>query len=512
MCRLEDFVKIRELHFNDGWGIKKICREFGYARKTVRKAVREQDGGAPAYRLSKPRPRPASTPEVFEYVREILVADKKAPRKQRHTARRIFKRMCQEKPDWQIAESTLRGVVRQVRQGLRERPEVTIPLSFDPGEEAQVDFGEAWVTMMGEQVKAYLALVTLCYSRRVFIMGFPSPNQEAFLEAQMRAFRHFGGVTGRVAYDNPKVAVNKILPTCEREENPTFKAFRSHYRFASRYCTPGMEGAHEKGRVERRVGTFRSNELVPLPEVKDWKGLNQYLLEHCLALDSARHPEFRERTVQDVFEDERPHLRPLPPFDFVCAEYRAARVDGQARVTFEKVHYSVPCEFGRRQVELRAFWDRIDVYHVTDLIAVWPRSYTPGAEHYDYRHYLKLLRYKPGASLNGRPFLQLPEVLLRYRKELLARQERRQAGRGFARVLQLLLEHPEGTVVEAVDLAMLCGTVDADAVRGLLQQLLHGPVQAARRLDLMARPALAVVKVEPLNLHRYNELIGRLTA
>jgi transposase len=512
MLPMQDFVKIRELHFKDGWGIKKIRRTFGYARATIRRAIRDWDGQPPGYRLSKPRPRPASTAEVYEYVRGILEADKRAPRKQRHTARRIHKRVQKEKPEWRIGESTMRRVVSQVRRELRERPPVTIPLAFDPGEEAQVDFGEAWVTMGGEQVKAHLLIVTLCYSRRTFVMGFPSPNQEAFLEGQVRAFRHFGGVPGRLAYDNLSSAVKRILPGNGREENPTFTAFRGHYCFAPRYCSPGKEGAHEKGRVERRVGSIRLGHLVPLPEVESWAGLNQHLLEKCLELDASQHPEFRDRTVLEVFQEERAHLRPLPRFDFVCAEYRCTRVDGQSLVAFEQVHYSVPSEYGRREVELRAFWDRVEVYLATDLIAAWPRSYQPGEEHYDYHHYLKLLRFSPGASLNGKPFRGLPEVLLGYRKELLARQERRQAGRSFAAVLSLLLEHPERAVLEAVELAMLCGTVDAAAVQGLLHQLLYGPPKPVRRLELAGRPTLAVIRVAPLNLASYNKLIGGLSA
>lgn len=509
---MEDFVKIRQLHFKDGWAIKKISRTFGYARQTVRKAIRENDSRGPRYHLSRPRPRPASTPEVVAYVREILEADKKAPRKQRHTAHRIFKRLCREKPSWSIGESTLRGVVRQIRVELRERPPVTVPLAFEPGEEAQVDFGEAYVVMNGEQVKIHLLVVTLCYSRRTFVMGFPSPNQEAFLEAQVQAFRHFGGVTSRIAYDNPKVAVDKILPRNGRKENKTFTAFRGLYCFEPRFCTPGIAGAHEKGRVERRVGSFRSNELVPIPEVASWSELNKYLLDRSLELDSASHPVFRDRTIGDVFAEERAHLRALPRFDFVCADVCCSRVDGASRVVYEQVYYSVPCEFGRREVELRAFWDRVDIYNGTTLIVSWPRSYKTGEEYYNYRHYLKLLRYTPGVSLNGKPFRELPEILLRYRKELLDRYERRQAGRCFAIVLSLLLEYPETKVLEAVELAMLCGTVDADAVRGLVQQLIHGPRATVGMLDLSTRPSLPAVKVARLDLNRYNTLIGANTA
>lgn len=395
MLALEDFVKIRELYFKDGLAIKAIARQFGYARGTVRKAVREWSGET-RYHLSKPRPRPVSTPEVYEFARTILIADKKAPRKQRHTAHRIWNRIRSEKPSWSIGESTVRVLVRQIRQELRERPPVTIPLVFDPGEEAQVDFGEAFVEMQGEQVKAHILFVTLCYSRRVFAMAFPSPNQEAFLAGQVQALRHFGGTVGRMAYDNLKAAVVKVL-IGDREENKTFTAFRGLYCFQARYCTPGIEGAHEKGRVERRVGTYRSNELVPLPVVDSWAQLNQYLRERCLELDGRAHPEQRERTNREVFEDERAHLRPLPRFDFVCSDSVCVRVDSHSRVVYEGVHYSVPVEYGRREVELRAFWDRVDIYSQTKLIATWPRSYKRGEEYYDYNHYLKVLRYTPGA-------------------------------------------------------------------------------------------------------------------
>lgn len=512
MLRLEDFVKIRELHFKDGWGIKQIARTFHYARGTVRKAIREANLQGRRYTQSNPRPRPATTPEVREYVEAILKADKTAPRKQRHTARKIMKRLGAEKPQWSIGESTLRGLVRQIRAELRERPPVTIPLSFDPGEEAQADFGEAYVDLAGERVKCHVLVITLCYSRRTFAMAFPSPNQEAFLEGHVRAFRHFGGLTGRIAYDNPKVAVIKILRGGAREENKIFTAFRSHYCFEPRYCSPGIEGAHEKGRVERRIQSYRLDALVPVPAVDSWAHLNDMLLAKCLELDAVPHPEQRHRSVSEVFRDEAQELQRLPQHDFVCADSTAVRVDGNGRVVYNNVYYSVPCEYGRRQVEVRAFWDRVDVYDATTLIARWPRSYEAGKEHYDYHHYLKLRRYTPGAALNGRPFRELPEVLLRYRKELLARHDRRIAGRHYAKVLSLLLEHDEKLVLDAVELAMLCGTFDSAAVETLIQQFVHGPRRPAGRLDLSSRPSLTRLQVRATNLHDYDQLMGANTA
>ena len=511
MLRVEDFVKIRELHFKDGLGIKEIARTFHYSRKFVRKAIRTWNGES-RYRQTKPRPRPKATPEVYEYVRAILEADPGLPRKQRHTARRIWKRAAAEKPDWALGESTMRAVVSQVRQDLRKRPAVTIPLWFEPGEEAQVDFGESQVWIQGEQVKAHVLMVTLCFSRRVFAMAFPAPNQEAFLAGHVEAFRHFGGIPNRLAYDNLSAAVKKILAGNGREENPTFLAFRGLYCFEPRFCSPGKEGAHEKGRVERKVGSYRLEMLAPPPKFDTWDELNRYLLGCCLELDASAHPENRDRTVLQAFEEERERLRPLPAHHFKCVDSRCAQVDSQSRIVYKTVRYSVPCEFGGRQVEVRASWDRVDVYHGTTLIAAWPRSYKPGDERYDYRHYLKALRYTPGASLNGKPFRELPGALLAYRKELLERYERRVAGRYFARVLRLLLEQPEKSVLDAVELAMLLGTVDAAAVVALVDQLLNGPRKPMEKLDISSRQALQEVKVKRLDLGRYDALMRRSSA
>ena len=143
-------------------------------------------------------------------------------------------------------------------------------------------------------------------------MAFPSQKQEAFLEAHVRAFEHFGGRTGRLAYDNLTTAVKNILQGGAREENDTFKSFRGYYGFESRFCTPGKEGAHEKGRVERRVALIRSDLFVPVPHVDSWDELNARLLAKCKSRDELRHPEFRDQTILEVFQREREALHPLP--------------------------------------------------------------------------------------------------------------------------------------------------------------------------------------------------------
>jgi transposase len=508
VLKVVQYQTVRNLHYEDGWSIKRICRELHRSRKFVRKAIK-WEGETPHYQLKSPRPKPVVTPEVEALVRDILVADKKVRlSKQRHSADAIHKRLVREKHP--IGRSTVRLLVRRLREELREHPAVTVPLYFAPGEEAQVDWGEADVIMKGETVRVQIFHATLCYSRRTFLMAFPHQNQESFLEGHVRAFEHWGGTVCRLAYDNLRAAVKKILIGGEREENPTFTAFRVYYHFDHRYCTPGIEGAHEKGRVERRVDTYREDILVPPPEVDGWEALNSLLLAGCLEADDLPHPDYKDKTVAEVFEEERSALGTLPAKRHPCCKIECFKADGHARVRYDHVQYSLPCEYGRRRVEVRAFFDRIEFYDGVKLIRSWSRCYTPGEEKYDYRDYLRLLKRAPGACLNGKPYLTMPEVLLEYRQELLEYLPRRTAGRTLARTLLLILEHGETYVLEAVELAMLSGTTDAEAVKSLVEQLENPPLPPSPSLDLNYRPGLHIRMPLP-DLTRYDRLVEEET-
>lgn len=504
MLKVVDYEMIRNRHA-EGWSIKKICREFNYSRKAVRKALRSWDGGPIRYKLVKARPRTVVTTEVLGFVREVLMADKQAPRKQRHSADKIHLRLIKENHT-QIGRSTVRQVVRTMRQELRNHPLVTTPLYFAPGEEAQFDWGDVYLNIAGENVKGNLFVGVLCYSRRTFLQVFPHQNQESFIEAHLLAFENWGGFAARWAYDNLKAAVTKILIGGEREENGFFKRFRVYHGAEPRYCTPGVKGAHEKGRVESRVGIVRAAAFVPLPAFASWAEANAYLLEQCNVLAMGAHPDYPDQTIASIFKAERTALRPLKRFRFAACKVECYRVDGQARIHYRGVSYSLPCEYGRRRVELRAYHDRIEFYDGDKQIRVVPRKYAVGAEDYDYQHYIKLLRRAPGACLNGKPYLEMPTILLQYRDKLLEALPRREAGRQLARVLQLIPESGETPVCEAVELAVLSGTVDADAVLNLLDQLRRAAVPRCQPLDMAAHPELKTFKVSVPSAGQYDQL------
>lgn len=505
MLDLIDYDNIRRLA-QDGWGIRRIARYLNHSRETIRKAL-VWDGKPHKYKLSKPRQGSAATVEIIAEVRAVLERDRVAPRKQRHSALQIHGQLAAKFPAHQIGESTVRRVVRRLKEELRAVPDVTLPLYFAPGEETQVDWGEATIILDGvEQVANYLVL-TLCFSRRVFAMAFPSQRQESFLEAHARSFEYFGGRTERLAYDNLSTAVKNILRGGAREENETFLGFRGYYGFAARFCTPGQEGAHEKGRVERRVSLLRSDVFVPVPEVASWDELNARLLSQCKERDGRPHPEFKPQTILEVFAREQSALRPLPARRFMCCRCESVKVDGQGRVHFEKAVYSLPCEYGRRRLDLMAFYDRIELWHDLKKVGTWPRSFC-GGEHYDYKHYLALLKKAPCGCLNGKPYLTMPEPLLHYRDTLLATMERREAGKALAQVLLLILKYSEKTVLEALELTLLHGTADPAAVQNVLLQFLEAASRPVAPLDLSRRPALQNYSVPAPSLDTYDQLMG----
>ena len=358
------------------------------------------------------------------------------------------------------------------------------------------------------EVEACLLLMTLCHSRRTFVRAFPAENQQCFLEGLLGGVEYFGGVSGRCAFDNLAAAVKKVFIGPEREENEEFKRFRVYNGFEPRYCTPGKDGAHEKGRVERRVELFRCAHLVPVPKLENWDELTSVILAGCKEEDLKPHPDDPNQTILEAFEKERLSLKFLPRHRYPCCKYDTAKADGHSRVRYETVFYSLPCEYGRRRVELRAYHDRIEFFDGIKLIRTWERSYQEREEKYDYRHYIPLLSKAPGATLNGKPYDFMPQILLRYRSELMDRLGRRETARSLARVLRLILDHSEDDVLEAVELALLCGTVDPEAVKNLVLQMQGGWTRMARPLDLSSRSSeVTDLEIEHHDLEQYDQLM-----
>jgi transposase len=330
------------------------------------------------------------------------------PRKQRHTARRIWARLLDEEGA-QVAESTVRAFVRATKAelGVQLAP-VFIPQTHAPGEEAECDFGEVHVFLAGVLTRLAMFVLRLSYSGRAVHVCFPTETQEAFLEGHVIAFERFGGVPERIRYDNLRDAVAKVLLGRNRDESDRFVALRSHYQFDSFFCIPGEEGAHEKGGVEGEVGRFRRNHLVPVPHVRSIAQLNSKLAAADRA-DEARHIAGRQMTVGQAAAAELRTLRALPDEPFEIGILFNPTVDRKARICIRQGFYSVPVRLAGRVIEARLSGLSVRAFDGGRLVAEHERNPRRGSETLLLDHYLEILVHKPGALPGSIPLSQARE-------------------------------------------------------------------------------------------------------
>jgi transposase len=372
--------------------LRELSRRFETHRRTVRDAL----GSA----VPAPRKRVERASPVLDEWKPIidgwLAADRDAPRKQRHTARRVWQRLVDEH-DAQVGESTVRRYVAQAKRSLPPVvARVIVPQSHPLGAEAEIDFGQVSFVLDGLAAEGWMFVFRLSASGRGFHRVYLNQAQQAFLDGHVRAFEHLGGVPERIRYDNLKPAVVRVLKGRERAESDRFIALRSHYGFDSFFCQPGVDGAHEKGGVEGEVGRFRRRHFVPVPRVATMNALNE-LVAGGDRLDDLRRISGRAITVGDHFALEAPALQPLPAEAFDTTLLLTPRVDSKSRVCVRQCFYSVPVFHVGRRIDVRLGAETVDAFVGSRMVASHARLVAKGTESLVLDHYLEVFRFKPGA-------------------------------------------------------------------------------------------------------------------
>ena len=504
MLTVKQWEQIRRAYHVEGQSIREIARITGLARRTVQKMVAAET--PPQYRRQEEREAHKLGP-YKERIQELLAQNKTVPRKQRWTTPTIFRDI--QKAGYAGAESTVRHYVGQVRK-LHKQPAVFLPLAFDPGTDAQMDWGEADIILSGHQVSVQLFLMKLSYSRRTFMMAFPGQKQEALFAGHVAAFAFFGGVPQRISYDNLKTAVKEILQGRHRVEQEAFFHFRGYYLFESHFCTPGA--GHEKGQVEHSVGFNRRNFLVPMPEVEDFTELNDYLLQRCLA-DDERQVSGQTATIGQMWQTERSGLRSLPASPFDCCRITSVSLNRYSQVQVETNRYSVPVDLARQQLTAKVYPFVVELYRAgeSDPIATHPRCYDKQQEILDPLHYLPLLQQRPGAFDHAKPLRQWratwPPV---YETLLTQLRQKWPEGRGvreFIAILQLHRSYSPTEMEAAIAAALAHHCAHADGVRLWLTQL-QQPAITFPTLDLRDRPRLVDVGQQRVQAGAYDLFLG----
>jgi transposase len=267
---MDEWIELRRKIHNEDLSLRQISRETGLHRRTLRK-IRD-NSQPPGYRRTKATCQSKIGPYI-DRIKAIIKADKEIPKKQRHTAKKIWEIL--QKEGFTGGYTIVKDAVRQVKKTGKE---VFMPLSQKPGE-AQVDFGHAVVKFNGILKKVVFFVMSLVHSDAMFVMAFPHECTEAFLEAHVRAFDFFGFVPKRISYDNTRVAISKILTGHKRKHTSEFKRIISHYLFEPYFCN--VRRPNEKGVVEGTVKYARQNFLVPVSQVKDYDEPNRLLRDCC---------------------------------------------------------------------------------------------------------------------------------------------------------------------------------------------------------------------------------------
>jgi transposase len=478
-----DVEFIKKKHGCEGWPIRKIARQLEVSRQTVRKVL-AGPAEPPRYQQRVSRPQPVMGP-YLPVIERWLTNDETAPRKQRHTARRIYDRLVAEH-DFPGSEVTVRRAVRTLRG---RRVEVFVPLEAVPGKVAQADFGQAQVMIAGRAEKVFIFCLRAKHSKVPFAMAYPTEKLEAFLDGHTKGLEFFGGVFSEVWYDNPKTAVSKILSGPYRIEHEHFSRLRAHYLFDSSFCTPGE--AHEKGSVENLVGYVRRNALVPASKpFASLEALNLHLRAFC-ERERVRHA--------GAWVLEEAALAPLPLHPFRAATSRPVSVSKTALVRIDHNRYSVPAIHAGRLLRAEIYVDKVEIYAGGALAATHPRSYRRDETFLELSHYLPAFARKPRAAGSCAALHQADPVFLRARDRLLA-----QPGgyRVFAEILMLGMRFDLEVLAEALRECLASGRVSVEGVHQCCLNLLHP------QPERVAVPELLALALPRPDLARYDALLA----
>ena len=494
MYKVDLYARVRYACHVEGKSIREAARVFGLHRSTVRKMLRYSV--PPGYQRSHPRSRPKLDP-FTGIIDEILESDRSGPRKQRHTAKRIFERL-REEHGFTGGYTIVKDYVRERRLRLRE---MFVPLTHPPGH-AQADFGQAAVVIGGTEQAVHFFVMDLPHSDASFVKAYPAERTEAFCDGHNAAFAFFGGVPLSVLYDNTKIAVARILGGGKRERTRAFTELQSHYLFEGRFARPRK--GNDKGKVENLVGYARRNFLVPVPRFESFKALNAHLEMQCRKRQGARLRGHTE-TIRERLERDRGALSQLPGSPYDACEKVATRVNSLSLVRYRTNDYSVPASYGHREVLVRGYVDEVVISCGAEVIARHARSYEREEFIFNPLHYLALIEHKTRALDQAAPLAgwELPEDFPALRRLLEARMA--SAGRReYVQVLRLLETFRLEEVHAGVREALRLGVIGFDAVKHLV--LCHIEKRPPR-LNLMSYPCLPRARVKTTSAGAYMGLL-----
>ena len=495
MIGVDQIGQIRRAYFEQGCPIREIVRTLSVSRATVRKVIRGHETEFKYARGVQPLPKLGDWVAVLA---GILEQEAKLPRRERRSTQRLFEELRGRGYDG--AHDSVHRFVKAWRDERARVPaQAFVPMSFAPGDAYQFDWSHETITLQGLPLLIKAAHMKLSHSRMPFVRAYFRETQELVFDAHDKAFGFYGGVCRRGIYDNMKTAVEAILVGKARQYNRRFLQMCSHHLIEPVACTPAS--GWEKGQVENQVGTLRDHLFRPKPRVNSLTELNAWLEDQCIAYARrTRHPEFRERTIWEVFQEERASLMELRgPFDGFIE--KAVRATTTCLIMADHNRYSVDARAAGQMVLVRSHAERIRVLFNDAVVADHPRHFRRDQIIYDPWHYLPVLVRKPGALRNGAPFKDwdLPAALAEVRAKL---KRHADGDRQFVKVLGAVLDHGLDAVEAACAEALEAGIASGDVILSVLAR----QRQPAAPLSITTPDALRL-KLEPVaDCGRYDSI------
>ena len=491
---MDQWIELRRKIRNQQIPLRQLARETGIHRQTLRK-IRD-NSQPPGYQRTHPIQKTKIGP-YLDRIKSIIESDKQMPKKQRHTAKRIFEVLQCE--GFSGGYTIVKDAVRQIKKTSKE---VFMPLSQRPGE-AQVDFGHALANFDGTLKKIVFFVMSLAYSDAMFVIAFPRECTESFLEAHVRAFDFFGLVPKRISYDNTRVAITKILTGHKRKYTAEFKRLISHYLFEPHFCN--VRRPNEKGIVEGSVKYSRLNFMVPVPQVKNYDELNRVLRDCCRADLGRILRGKRSLTKCQLLMEDRIGAIALPDDKFDYRKTTSTFASSESLVRYDTNDYSVPVSSAHHQTTIKASVGFIEVYQQDKLIATHHRCWDREQQVFEPMHYLELLERKPGSLDHARPLeqWQLPVCFNTYRRCL--ETHRDNGTKEYIQTLLLLKKYSITQIAKAITRALNYRIYCYDAI---LQFLLTAEDYALETFSLAGREHLRRVVVNTTNIAAYSSLVS----
>jgi transposase len=477
--------QIRRAFFEQRRAIKEISRELRVSRATVRKVVRSDKTAFIYAREVQPAPKLG---EWIATLTEILEEETRLPKRERRSTQRLFEELRGRGYDG--AHDSVHRFVKEWREERARIPaQAFVPMSFAPGEAYQFDWSHETITLQGLPLMVKAAHMKLSHSRMPFVRTYFRETQELVFDAHDKAFGFYDGACRRGIYDNMKTAVEAIFIGKARQYNRRFLQMCSHHLIEPVACSPAS--GWEKGQVENQVGNLRDHLFRPKPRVGSLAELNVWLEDQCVAYAKrTKHPEFKDRTIWEVFQEERSSLVELrAPFDGFVE--KAVRATTTCLVMADHNRYSVDACAAGRMVLVRSHAERIVVLFDDAVVAEHARSFRRDQIIYDPWHYLPVLVRKPGALRNGAPFKDwdLPPALAQVRQRL---KHHPDSDRQFVKVLGRVLDHGLDAVEAACAEALAAGIANGDVILTVLARQRQPPPAPS-----ITTPDALRLKIEP---------------